>query len=425
MNDAIPRYKTDATENSNVGTIGDLATQANLVLVFRVTNGLDNGQAQTPPMGFLSWERFRCNVDCQRDPDNCISEKLYRSIADVMVSDGYSDLGYVYVNIDDCWSAKSRDQQGNLQPDPDRFPSGMLNLSTYMHSRGLKLGIYGDVGTKTCGGYPGSQNFLQQDAQTFAKWGIDLLKFDGCHSSRQNLAKYYPEMSRQLNFTGRSILYSCEWASYDILNTQRMYESNKKYCNTWRNFFDIQDSWRSVRDVIFYYGIDLGNFSGVAGPGGFNDPDQLIIGDFSLSYDQEKVQFGMWAMFAAPLYISADLRTMRPQAKAILQNKGVIAINQDPRGQQASFHTKIANIQVWTKPLSLPGSYAVAFFNPEFGGTPSLVTLTLSQIELTNQNGYNITDVFDDIQIGTYKLADKLSISANPEGIVLLKIVPL
>ncbi|XP_071111574.1 alpha-galactosidase A-like isoform X2 [Haliotis cracherodii] len=330
-----------------------------VVAVFRLTHGLDNGLALTPPMGFLSWERFRCNVDCKRDPDNCISERLYRSIADVMVSDGYRDLGYVYVNIDDCWSAKSRDPQGNLQPDPDRFPSGMLNLSTYMHSRGLKLGIYGDVGTETCGGYPGSQNFLQQDARTFAKWGIDLLKFDGCHSSRENLAKYYPEMSRQLNQTGRSILYSCEWASYDILNTERMYEANKKYCNTWRNFFDIQDSWRNVLEVIIYYGIDLGNFSGVAGPGGFNDPDQ------------------------------------------------------------------IANIQVWTKALAFPRSYAVAFFNPDLGGTPTLVTLTLSQIQLTNQNGYNITDVFDDINIGTYNLTDKFSISINPEGIVLLKIVPL
>ncbi|XP_046376191.2 alpha-N-acetylgalactosaminidase-like [Haliotis rufescens] len=396
-----------------------------VVAVFRLTHGLDNGLALTPPMGFLSWERFRCNVDCKRDPDNCISERLYRSIADVMVSDGYRDLGYVYVNIDDCWSAKSRDPQGNLQPDPDRFPSGMLNLSTYMHSRGLKLGIYGDVGTETCGGYPGSQNFLQQDARTFAKWGIDLLKFDGCHSSRENLAKYYPEMSRQLNQTGRSILYSCEWASYDILNTERMYEVNKKYCNTWRNFFDIQDSWRNVLEVIIYYRIDLGNFSGVAGPGGFNDPDQLIIGDFSLSYDQEKVQFGMWAMFAAPLYISADLRTMRPQAKSILQNRGVIAINQDPLGQQAKLLTKIANIQVWTKALAFPRSYAVAFFNPDLGGTPTLVTLTLSHIQLTNQNGYNITDVFDDINIGTYNLTDKFSISVNPEGIVLLKIVPL
>ncbi|XP_048245233.1 alpha-galactosidase A-like [Haliotis rufescens] len=126
-----------------------------------------------------------------------------------------------------------------------------------------------------------------------------------------------------------------------------MYEVNKKYCNTWRNFFDIQDSWRNVLEVIIYYGIDLGNFSGVAGPGGFNDPDQLIIGDFSLSYDQEKVQFGMWAMFAAPLYISADLRTMRPQAKSILQNRGVIAINQDPLGQQAKLLTKACYIIVF------------------------------------------------------------------------------
>ncbi|KTG40241.1 hypothetical protein cypCar_00037352 [Cyprinus carpio] len=145
---------------------------------------LENGLMRTPPMGWLAWERFRCDTDCLTDPDNCISEHLFMEMADRLSEDGWRELGYVYINLDDCWSSMLRDSQGRLQADPKRFPRGIAHLAQYVHDRGLKLGIYGDMGTHTCGGYPGTTlDKIQTDAQTFADWGIDMLKLDGCYSN--------------------------------------------------------------------------------------------------------------------------------------------------------------------------------------------------------------------------------------------------
>ncbi|XP_048245066.1 alpha-N-acetylgalactosaminidase-like [Haliotis rufescens] len=395
-----------------------------LLAVLGVSRALNNGLALTPPMGFLNWERFRCNTDCVNDPANCISERLFMTMADVIAEEGYRDVGYEYIGIDDCWPSKSRDADGNLVADPERFPSGILGLSRYVHSLGLKLGIYEDVGTKTCAGYPGSQDYTKQDAETFAKWELDLLKFDGCNTDTNRSAIHFPLMSQSLNATGRPILFTCEWWSGD--QTQHShYTRNSEYCNSWRTFNDIQDSWPSVLGVIQHYAENAGDFISVSGPGSINDPDELMIGDFSLSYDQEKVQFGMWAMFAAPLYISADLRTMRPQAKSILQNKGVIAINQDPLVKGANMIKEIQNVQVWLKPLVKPGSYAVAFFNPNSAGTPTRMSLTLANITLTNQNGYHVIDVFRSVILGFYKPTGQFNVTVNPTGIVLVQAMPL
>uniref|UniRef100_A0A5F9DVQ6 Alpha-galactosidase n=1 Tax=Oryctolagus cuniculus TaxID=9986 RepID=A0A5F9DVQ6_RABIT len=142
---------------------------------------LDNGLARTPTMGWLHWERFLCNLDCQAEPESCISEHLFMQMAELMVSDGWKDAGYECLCIDDCWMAPERDPKGRLQADPQRFPGGIRRLADYVHSKGLKLGIYADVGNKTCAGYPGSFGHYDIDAQTFADWGVDLLKFDGCH----------------------------------------------------------------------------------------------------------------------------------------------------------------------------------------------------------------------------------------------------
>uniref|UniRef100_A0ABI7Y8C2 Alpha-galactosidase n=1 Tax=Felis catus TaxID=9685 RepID=A0ABI7Y8C2_FELCA len=148
---------------------------------FPGARALDNGLAMTPTMGWLHWERFMCNVDCQEEPDSCISEKLFMQMAELMDSDGWKDVGYEYLCIDDCWMAPKRDSKGRLQADPKRFPGGIQGLANYVHSKGLKLGIYADVGNKTCAGFPGSFGYYDIDAQTFADWGVDLLKFDGCH----------------------------------------------------------------------------------------------------------------------------------------------------------------------------------------------------------------------------------------------------
>ncbi|KAK6637161.1 hypothetical protein RUM44_007575 [Polyplax serrata] len=153
-----------------------------VLVVFQVANALENGLARTPPMGWLSWERFRCNTDCKNDPDNCISDRLFRKMADLVVSEGYAAVGYKYINIDDCWLEKERNFAGQLVPDRERFPYGMKDLSNYIHSKGLKFGIYEDYGNYTCAGYPGILGHLERDAQTFASWDVDYVKLDGCYS---------------------------------------------------------------------------------------------------------------------------------------------------------------------------------------------------------------------------------------------------
>ncbi|GFR91502.1 alpha-N-acetylgalactosaminidase, partial [Elysia marginata] len=243
-------------------------------LLCQVSVALDNGLARTPPMGWLSWERFRCNTDCKNDPEHCISEQLYKRQADLMVSEGYRDVGYEYVNIDDCWPTKTRDTDGKLVADPDRFPSGIKALSRYMHSKGLKLGIYEDFGSKTCAGYPGSEFYMETDANTFAEWEVDSLKFDGCNSDPKDMPYGYPIMGKFLNMTGRPILFNCQWPGYLVgQGIQPNYTAIRNSCNQWRNFVDVQDNWDNVVKIIDHYGDNKDNSSVFAGPGGWNDPD--------------------------------------------------------------------------------------------------------------------------------------------------------
>lgn len=387
-----------------------------VTLIIHDVSGLDNGLALTPPMGWLSWERYRCITDCDTYPDNCISEKLYRNVADLLVSEGYRDVGYQYVNIDDCWMAKERDSNGSLVPDPDRFPSGMKNLADYIHSKGLKMGIYEDFGTKTCGGYPGSKFYMQQDAETFAAWGVDMLKLDGCYTDTADMDYGYPIMGFYLNRTGRPMLYSCSWPAY-ISNAD--YVKIAKYCNIWRNYDDIDDSWDSVKGIIEYYGANKGNFSQVAGPGNFNDPDMLIIGDFGLSYDQQQAQMAMWSIMASPLFMSNNLAKMPPESKALLQNQRALAINQDPLGIQGTLIDKIGNsIEVWTRPISPAGkSIAFAFLNTDGEGGPVKVMYPLSKLGAIAPGGYGVSEVFSGQSIGQLKPHDYLNITVDPTGV--------
>ncbi|XP_062610228.1 alpha-N-acetylgalactosaminidase-like [Saccostrea cucullata] len=387
---------------------------------------LDNGLARTPPMGWNSWERFRCNTDCLNDPENCIGEKLYMQIADRMAEDGYKDVGYEYVNVDDCWMAKKRGPDGRLQADPDRFPSGMKALGDYIHSKGLKFGIYEDFGTETCGGFPGSKFFMESDAQTFADWGVDLLKLDGCYSNVEDMTSGYPIMEFFLNKTGRPILYSCSWPAYFVANDKIPdYKAIAKSCNIWRNFDDIQDSWDSVASIIGYYGKNKGNFSDVAGPGNFNDPDMIIVGNFGLSKEQQKSQMAMWAIMAAPLIMSTDLRNIDPYSKALLQHKGVIAINQDPLGQPGALLVDMNQIQFWFRPVTPQGSVAFAILYTGSGGTPEKLSVECQTVGMIGPGAYNVTEVFDGRFIGMFKPMDKINVTVNPSGVFFAKAVYL
>lgn len=386
---------------------------------------LDNGLALTPPMGWISWERFRCNINCTTDPYNCISEKLYMDMADRLVQDGYRDLGYEYVNIDDCWDSLERDSEGRLQPDPERFPSGIKFLSDYMHSRGLKLGIYGDIGEKTCGGYPGTSGHIEIDAQTYAEWGIDMLKVDGCYANASVFAEGYPALGQALNATGRPIVYSCSWPDY-IPDPD--YTTIAKTCNLWRNHGDIQDSWESLLGIILYYADNQDVFGPFAGPGQWNDPDQLIIGDFGLSLDQQMTQMAMWAIYASPLLMSNDLRNIPEESRDILQNQEVIDVNQDKLGIQGRLISSSPSSPeaitrfVFSKPLSTD-SVAVAFLNADCNGMPFNMNITLKDAGLSSDKAM-VRDLFEHRDLGVFETL--VSLPVNPSGGVrLLLLTPI
>ena len=385
---------------------------------------LGNGLALTPPMGWLSWERFRCNTDCAGDPEFCIGENLFRDMADMMVAGGYLDVGYNTVIVDDCWLDHKRSAEGRLQPDPERFPNGIPALANYIHKLGLKFGLYEDYGNLTCGGYPGVLQNMQLDARTFADWGVDYVKLDGCYSDPSTMDAGYPEFGKYLNATGRPMVYSCSWPAYQI-GHHPDYALIAKHCNLWRNFADIEDSWGMVLQIVDYYGDDKDGFGSIAGPGHWNDPDMLIIGNFGLSLDQSKAQMAMWCMFAAPLIMSADLRTIRPEFQEILLNRNLIRIDQDPMGVQARRIIKEEYIHVFTRPI-MPGfqgnsSMAVAFLNRYNQGTPLKVKYVLQSLGLTHPAGYQAYEAFSGAHIGLFRPTDTLFCSVNPTGVFMVR----
>lgn len=327
-------------------------------------NALDNGLALTPPMGWLSWERFGCQTNCEDNPDTCISERLYLNQAKLLLHHGYRNVGYEYVNIDDCWSEMERDQYtGKIVEDRNRFPSGIKNLSQTLHSMGgFKLGLYGDIGTKTCVGYPGFEGHFELDAHTLAfDFEIDSIKVDACNANETNFNTTYPEFGRALNKTGRPILYSCSWPN-DYYERHNHWENPdylnhgiKQTCNQWRNYRDVFDNWESISNIIDFWARTTPDdvLVRAAGSGGWNDPDMLVVGNPGLSLSEQQAQFAFWAIFAAPLMISADLRTIPKESRSILLNEDIIAINQDLLGRQGWCAEKGApnNGRVWVREL--------------------------------------------------------------------------
>uniref|UniRef100_A0A1B6FU31 Alpha-galactosidase n=1 Tax=Cuerna arida TaxID=1464854 RepID=A0A1B6FU31_9HEMI len=387
---------------------------------------LNNGLALTPPMGWLSWERYRCITDCELYPDECISEWLFRNVSDLIVSEGYAAVGYEYVIIDDCWLAKTRDENGRLQPDPDRFPSGIKALADYIHSKGLKFGIYEDYGTKTCAGYPGIIGHMETDAETFADWDVDYVKLDGCNSDPKTMDEGYPRFGKKLNKTGRPMVYSCSWPVYqEEIGIAPNFTALVEHCNLWRNYDDIDDSWASLTDIMDYFARKQDSIADYAGPGHWNDPDMLIIGNFGLSVSQAETQMAVWSILAAPLIMSTDLANISPQFKAILQNQRVIAINQDPLGIQGRRVLIERKIHVWSRPISPMNenyySYAVAFVSRRYDGAPYAYNITVDALGLHNPSGYLVTDLFSDSYVEEPMLPKSLlNVRVKPSGVVFL-----
>eukprot|EP01052_Picozoa_sp_SAG31_P001763 SAG31_NODE_59_length_29571_cov_20.443506_23_plen_511_part_00 len=313
--------------------------------------GVRNGLAQLPPMGWISWQSFGCRIDCTSGGwgDDCLSEGLVKRMADRMVQDGYASVGYSYINIDDCWANHSgRDPAtGELVSDPARFPSGMAALSEYVHDSKLRFGLYSAANAHTCAGWPASLGQEERDAATFARWGVDSLKYDGCNANISNYIDSYPRMGAALNKTGRQILFSCSWPVY-----QRLHGVHPNYqllqqigCNLWRNADDMQDDWDSVVKIVEYYATQCFLYNGeqfcdsfmrAQGPETWNDPDMLVLGNGIFSEREEQVQFGMWCLFAAPLYMGNDLRSVPASSRSILQNPELIAVDQDRLGLPAT-----------------------------------------------------------------------------------------
>ncbi|XP_067093977.1 alpha-N-acetylgalactosaminidase-like [Osmerus mordax] len=395
-----------------------------LLATSSATYALDNGLLRTPPMGWMAWERFRCNVDCTNDPKHCISENLFRDMADRLSEDGWRELGYEYIMIDDCWTSMQRDKYGRLQPDPKRFPGGIASLARYVHDRGLKLGIYADMGSQTCMGYPGTNlSTIHMDAHTFASWGVDFLKFDGCFSSPVEQQLGYPLMSKALNSTGRPIAYSCSWPCYrGGLPPKVNYTLLGEICNVWRNWYDVQDSWDSIQSILDWFSNNQDDLQPAAGPGHWNDPDMLIIGNFGLSIDQSRAQMAVWAIMAAPLIMSNDLRSLEADARAVLSNKLAIAINQDPLGIQGRrILQEGSHVDVYWRPLSHKASALV--FLSRRQDMPYRYRTSLVKLNYPAGN-YEAYDVFSGKLVTGLKTTTPFTVTINPSGVVMWYVYP-
>lgn len=308
--------------------------------------------ALTPPMGWNSWNTFACDIN----------EDLIRSVADAMITSGMKDAGYIYVNLDDCWHGQ-RDSLGFIQADPKRFPSGIKALADYIHSKGLKIGIYSDAGWQTCGGKPGSRGYEYQDALTYAKWGIDYLKYDWCNTEGLKAEGAYLTMRNALYAAGRPIVLSmCEWGD------NKPWEWGKDIGHLWRTTGDITNCFDCIVDHGTWksWGVMhiLDKQEGLreyAGSGHWNDPDMMEVGN-GMTAGEDRAHFSMWCMLAAPLIAGNDIRNMTETTKSILTNKEVIAVDQDALGVQGFKYNDKDSVEIWFKPLA-KGDWAMCVLN--------------------------------------------------------------
>jgi len=376
--------------------------------------------ALTPPMGWNSWNNFGCDVN----------EQLIRDVADAMVSSGMKEVGYQYVIIDDCWQGE-RDDLGFIQPDPERFPSGMKALADYIHSKGLKFGIYSDAGWQTCGGRPGSRGYEYQDALTYAKWGVDYLKYDWCNTEELNAKGAYLTMRNALYAAGRPVVFSiCEWGN------NQPWEWGRDIGHLWRTTGDIapifdgevgHGSWNSwgVLQIL-----DMReNIRQYAGPDHWNDPDMMEVGN-GMTVNQDRAHFSLWCLLAAPLIAGNDIRNMNPVTREILTNKELIAVDQDALGIQGLKYLVKDNWEVWAKPLD-KGALALCFLNRTL--QPVEVKLDWKEFPVKddefhyqyffNEKEYKIRDLWAKKDLGTTAKLFMTQIAAH--DVVVLKLSPV
>lgn len=350
-------------------------------------------------MGWNSWNKFEKQVNAQ----------IVKEIADAMASSGMKDAGYVYVNIDDTWEGK-RDEQGVLQPN-EKFPD-MKGLADYVHSKGLKIGIYSSPGPKTCAGFEGSYQHEELDARTWAAWGIDYLKYDWCSAKEvykeADMPAVYKKMGDALKATGRPIVYSlCQYGRLKVWDWGAASGGN-----LWRTTGDIEDTWKSMSTIGFDKQVGLEQH---AGPGHWNDPDMLEIGNGHMDDVEYRTHMSLWAMLAAPLLAGNDLRSMADETKQILLNKEVIAVDQDKLGRQGYRVSKDGRTELWAKPLE-GGDLAVALFNR--GDRAELMIAKWSDLNLSGS--HRVRDLWAHTDRG--KIKDLFEAEVFPHGVVMLRV---
>ena len=376
------------------------------------------GLALTPPMGWNSWNTFHSHI----------SEKLVRETAEAMVANGMRDAGYTYIVIDDTWALRQRDANGNMVPDPEKFPSGLKALGDYLHEKGFKFGIYSCAGMTTCGGYPGSWGHEFQDARLFASWGVDYLKYDWCDHGTADARDAYKRMSDALRAAGRPVVFSlCEWGQ------NKPWEWAEPIGHLWRTTGDIYDSydgrkgWESGWKLLLNQQYDLVPANGpdglakYAGPGHWNDPDMLEVGNDGLTVAESRAHFSFWCMLAAPLMAGNDVRTMTPEIRDILTDREALAINQDAAGKQGyrALSEPSTQTEIWVKELANK-EWAVCMLNT---GTAA-ADLTLNwNLLWTVQGKFAVRDVWAKSPVGDTSKPYTARVGAH--DVVLFRLNPL
>lgn len=378
------------------------------------------GLALTPQMGWNSWNKFGTDIN----------EQMVKEMADALVSTGLRDAGYNHILLDDGWMEMERDAQGNLVPHREKFPNGIKVVADYVHSKGLKFGLYNCAGSKTCAGYPGSRGHEYQDALKYAEWGVDYLKYDWCSTGKLNAEEAYITMRDAIYAAGRPILLSiCEWG------TDAPWEWAQSVGHSWRTTGDIYNCFSCKHDHGGYFSwgalniLDMRNqdeLRKAAGPDHWNDMDMLEVGNGGLTPDEERTHFALWAILNSPLLLGNDLRNMSPQALDILTNKEIIAINQDSLGIQGFKYKKEGTVEIWVKPMT-NDEWAICFFNRS--QQPSDFTFNWEretfkdnvfdkEITFNRDNVYKIRDLYQHKMIGDTKKALKQKLESNQSLVV-------
>jgi len=396
------------------------------------------GLAATPPMG---WNNFNHFIDA-------FTYTTFEQAADAMVSSGLKAVGYQYINIDDSWDNTSRDASGNLVPNPAKFPNGIKPVADYVHAKGLKLGLYADRGVMTCSKFPGSYGYEARDAALFASWGIDYVKVDNCYpntgttasadrsqmggtvdgtvpSARYQAAQLvdYTNWANGIKAAGRPMVFSiCAWWSYPWEPTLgNMFRTTKDIKSSWTSFLATLDGNGGDKSRYADANYPAPGISSYAGPGHFNDPDMLEVGNTvaggGMTVVEQQAQFSLWAIMAAPLILGNDLTNMSAETLAIISNAEVIAVDQDPLGKQGTPTSTSTTLEVWSKPLAAAKSYAVALFNRT--GAAANITVTWSSLGLTGSA--TVRDLWAKQDLGS--MATQYSTSVPSHAVVMLKVV--